>query len=321
MPDETPTNPKVFVIHASEDKDRFVLAFSRDLRRSGIDAWLDLWEMLPGHSLVDKIFEEGLRNASAVIVVLSENSVDKPWVREELNAAIVKRINEGSLIIPLVLDGVKVPKALESTLWEPIDDLTDYTASLERVRAAIFDQRLAPPLGDPPKYAVADLPKIHGLAPTDVVTLREFGAVAVATGDWISVGTDDVWSRVQKTGVSRDDFLDALKILSDRYWLERSPELSPTPQFFKVTVSGLEEYLTRFYAGYPSLFRRVTAAVVNDGITENKALASHLGEPKILVDHVLRRLKDRRLARIYEAIGGYIEVSEVYPELRRWLRT
>jgi len=320
MPDET-SAPKVFVIHASDDKDRFVLAFARDLRRKGIDAWLDRWEMLPGHSLVDKIFEEGLRNASAVIVVLSDNSVHKPWVREELNAAIVKRINEGSLVIPLVLDGVTVPKALESTLWERIDDLANYTTSLERVRAAIFGQRLAPPLGDPPKYAVADLPKIHDLAPTDVVTLREFGAVAVETGDWISVGTEDVWSRVHELGVSREDFLDALQILSDRYWLERSPELSPTPQFFKVTVSGLEEYLTRFHIGYPSLFRRVVAAIVNDGITENKEIASHLEEPKILVDHVLRRLKDQRLARIEEALGGYIEVSEVYPALRRWLRT
>lgn len=38
--------------------------------------------MLPGDSLVDKIFEEGLKEAQAVIVVLSRISVEKPWVRE-----------------------------------------------------------------------------------------------------------------------------------------------------------------------------------------------------------------------------------------------
>ena len=73
--------PKVFVSHASEDKDRFVVDFARRLRKDGVDAWLDQWEMKPGDSLVDKIFEEGLKEARAVIVVLSKVSVQKPWVR------------------------------------------------------------------------------------------------------------------------------------------------------------------------------------------------------------------------------------------------
>ncbi len=63
--------PKVFVSHASEDKERFVVEFARRLRENGVDAWLDQWEMKPGDSLVDKIFEEGLKEARAVIVVLS----------------------------------------------------------------------------------------------------------------------------------------------------------------------------------------------------------------------------------------------------------
>ena len=75
--------PKVFLSHASEDKDRFVLAFATKLRQNGIDVWLDKWEMLPGDSLVDKIFEEGLKEASAVIVVVSRHSITKKWVKEE----------------------------------------------------------------------------------------------------------------------------------------------------------------------------------------------------------------------------------------------
>lgn len=70
-------SPKVFVSHASEDKDRFVLDFATRLRASGIDVWLDKWEMLPGDSLIDKIFEDGVKNANAVIVVLSSFSVKK----------------------------------------------------------------------------------------------------------------------------------------------------------------------------------------------------------------------------------------------------
>ncbi len=53
--------PKVFVSHASEDKDRFVLDFAARLRAKGIDAWVDKWEMHAGDKLIDKIFEEGIK--------------------------------------------------------------------------------------------------------------------------------------------------------------------------------------------------------------------------------------------------------------------
>ena len=102
--------PKVFVSHASEDKARFVLGFATRLRAAGIDAWLDRWEMLPGDSVVDRIFEEGLAEAGAVVVVLSVHSVDKPWVREELNAAFVKRVAGRTRLIPVLLDDCKVPE-------------------------------------------------------------------------------------------------------------------------------------------------------------------------------------------------------------------
>ena len=54
--------PRPFISHAHADKERFVLEFARRLRSKGIDAWVDSWEMLPGDSLVDKIFNEGLKS-------------------------------------------------------------------------------------------------------------------------------------------------------------------------------------------------------------------------------------------------------------------
>jgi predicted RNase H-related nuclease YkuK (DUF458 family) len=79
-------DPKVFIGHASEDKERFLRAFATKLRQeAGVDAWVDEWEIYPGDSLVQKISEEGLKDAEAVIIVLSEHSVDEPWVREELS--------------------------------------------------------------------------------------------------------------------------------------------------------------------------------------------------------------------------------------------
>jgi len=125
--------PKVFLSHASEDKERFVLGFATKLRDSGVDVWLDKWEMLPGDSLVEKIFEEGLKKAQAVIIILSLNSVNKPWVKEELNISVVNKISKGTKIIPVVIDHCEVPESLKSTIWERIPDISNYQESLDRV--------------------------------------------------------------------------------------------------------------------------------------------------------------------------------------------
>ena len=62
--------PKVFVSHAGEDRDRFVTGFATKLMEKGVDAWYSLWEIAPGDSLVEKIFNEGLKDAAALIIVL-----------------------------------------------------------------------------------------------------------------------------------------------------------------------------------------------------------------------------------------------------------
>lgn len=163
----------------SEDKSRFVIDFATKLRARGIDAWLDKWEMLPGDSLVDKIFEEGIKDAAAVIIVLSKFSVQKPWVREELNAAFVARVNKGSKLIPVVIDDCEVPAALSSTLWESIGDLSSYDAALDRIVASVLGTTDKPPLGPLPSYTSALLKSIGGLAPIDSTILELSCAAAV----------------------------------------------------------------------------------------------------------------------------------------------
>ena len=112
-------NPKVFISHASEDKGRFVLSFAQRLREKGVNAWVDAWEMLPGDSLVDKIFNEGLRPADAVVVVLSDASVTKPWVQKELNTAVVKNIEDRTRLIPVRLDDCQIPECLRDPRRSP----------------------------------------------------------------------------------------------------------------------------------------------------------------------------------------------------------
>lgn len=165
-------NPKVFISHASDDKERFVLGFAAKLRESGIDAWLDKWEMLPGDSLVEKIFDEGLKGARAVIIVLSRYSVRKPWIKEELNASIVKKIAKGTKIIPVIIDDCEVPESLKSTVWEKVNNIYSYQESLDRIIASIFDKVQKPDIGPVPFYARQQLFQIQGLNQSDNLVLK-----------------------------------------------------------------------------------------------------------------------------------------------------
>src|ERR1035437_8569197 len=134
------THPKVFISHATADKERFVLEFATRLRKNGVDAWVDSWEMNPGDSLVDKIFEEGLKNCQAMIVVLSMNSVDSKWVREELNAAMVRKIEKSTKLIPVRLDGCEVPECVKHCIWQDIANPTNYDDEFKRILNSVFGQ-------------------------------------------------------------------------------------------------------------------------------------------------------------------------------------
>lgn len=117
-----------------------------------------------------------------MIVILSKSSVDKPWVREELNAAMVKRINGLSKLIPVILDDCSVPEALRSTVWIRINDTSSYDAEFEQITRAIFDFRDKPAIGTPPAYTSAVIDAIPGLTKTDTLVFKLVGDEALKKG-------------------------------------------------------------------------------------------------------------------------------------------
>ncbi|MCH8873553.1 toll/interleukin-1 receptor domain-containing protein [candidate division KSB1 bacterium] len=83
---------RVFISHSSMDKNRFVIPFAEKLRASGIHAWVDLWEIKPGDSLVRKIFDDGLSQSDAIIVVVSEHIDISIWLNYNCSQFPVFRV-------------------------------------------------------------------------------------------------------------------------------------------------------------------------------------------------------------------------------------
>lgn len=311
-------HPKAFISHASEDKQRFVLPFSERLRAAGIDAWLDRWEMLPGDSLVDKIFEEGLRNASAVVIVLSANSVNKPWVREELNSAFVKRVNSGSKLIPVVLDACNVPEALASTLWERIDDLASYDESFHRIVASITGTREKPPLGPLPAYVTSPIREIGGLSRIDNLVLKAASELAMKNGHDM-VNGHDLQSFDFLAGVPAQELNDSLEVMERAGIITVTQLIGMDLPPFRITTYGFQQYAKAYISGYDEFVGKVALVIVNQQLQDNEAIRTHLNANRFLVDHALDVLESQQYIRLAHAIGGHVHIIDVSATLKRAL--
>ena len=112
---------RVFISHASKDDD-FVRAMRDALESHGIPVWVDSRNLRGGAKLAPEI-DEAIEQARQVIVVLSPNTVNSPWVRKEIQKALeVERLRNDDRyrVIPLLLPGIE-PSAL--ALWfdeEPV---------------------------------------------------------------------------------------------------------------------------------------------------------------------------------------------------------
>jgi len=319
-----PVNPKVFVSHASEDKERFVLDFATRLRSKGIDAWVDRWEMLPGDSLVTKIFEEGIKNAQAMIVVISEHSIGKKWVRAELNAGVVNQIEQSSRLIPVIIGNVnesEIPQSLRDTLWERITDLANYDVEFERIVRSIYGQRQKPDLGEPPAYTRLTLDAIPGLTDVDSFIFSLCCEELIRTGDTVMdrVLPQPILEKAQEQDIHEQDVLEILEILENRGYVEVRKVLGGSIYSLKVPEYAFDEYVRTVLPDYDAIYRAVALKIVNDGSRSKQEIAQSLDQPTVIIDHILREMWNSKRIRAMGADGGHLFIREATPELTRWL--
>ena len=314
--------PKVFISHASEDKDRFVTNFATKLRENGVDAWLDRWEMLPGDSLVDKIFEEGLKEARAEIIVLSNVSVSKPWVAEELNASIVSRISKGTKIIPVVIDDCGVPEALKSTLWERVEDLSNFDNPLKRIVAAVFDVREKPPIGEPPNFAQKTASNIEGLSTIDALVLRRVAAFDLENNSHI-VEPENIFRDLDALGLSKNQVEESIEMLETDGYFKLSHYFGGGADGYgchiRVTDYGFEKYCASEIDNYDQLKAQCADLLVNENVTDNTILAERIGAKPRLIEHILNVFESNGLIAMSKYSGGNIAIHHVHPKFRRML--
>jgi hypothetical protein len=310
-------NPKVFVCHASEDKNRFVLQFARRLREEkGIDAWVDKWEMKLGDSLRQKIFEEGLKNAQAIIVVLSAFSVDKPWVNEELDIAMVRKINGESRLIPVIIDNCIIPECLKATVHQRIKEVTSYEDEFREIVSSILDQSSKPSLGALPKFATTVVDRIYGLTDVDSLILN---LACEAQFEKQGLVGFPLWEMAEKYGISASDFHESLDILERKGYICGERLFRGGIFLRAVSMTSFDRFLAKRIPQYDYLVRQVCLEILNNQVRDSLPLSKSTGQPMVVINHILDRIAARGLFNLYN-LGSARKIDNISPELKRILQ-
>jgi hypothetical protein len=124
-----------FISYFSGDRE-FVKKLEQDLRLRGIHLWRDEREIEVGDSMTDKL-QQGLSDSYSFIIVLSPETLSRPWVREELRAAYAQRLGGDFKILPVLYKECEIPLFLFDYKYADFRDPRRYHEQLALIEKAI----------------------------------------------------------------------------------------------------------------------------------------------------------------------------------------
>ncbi len=79
---------------------------------------------------------DGLGAASDLVIVLSMASVEKPWVKKEFTAALMRHLSDSSIrVLPVLVDACEIPALIADIRYA--DCRTEKTAGFRELLVAI----------------------------------------------------------------------------------------------------------------------------------------------------------------------------------------
>ncbi len=109
----------------------------RFLRKQGIDIWVDNEKLVPGTPIWEVEIEKAIINAGAVVVLLSPDSKNSPWVRREISFAE----DNDKYIFPILIAGdEKNAVPIRLTNHQRVDLRQNEELGLNSLKTAISHQ-------------------------------------------------------------------------------------------------------------------------------------------------------------------------------------
>jgi hypothetical protein len=101
----------VFISYSHEDK-MFVDKLAAHLVKHNAHVWLDRWELNVGDSILNRV-QQAIQDSDALLIVLSKTSVTSEWCKKELNAGLMRELDEKRvLVLPVLVENCEPPTPL-----------------------------------------------------------------------------------------------------------------------------------------------------------------------------------------------------------------
>lgn len=316
--DSLAAQPSAFLSHASEDKADFAEPLARSLAELGIRPWLDKWEIKPGDSLIQKLFDEGLATVKAVIVVVSESSAAKPWVREELDAAMVARITNTTRLIPIRLDHADMPPPLRHLVWINADRTPAGVKEAGRqIADTLHGRNMRPTVAAPPAYTAA--PAVPGLTPADTTLLITVAEEAISSDFLLGLSWQRVSAGAEAKGLAGDVASESLAALVQRGYVKVS-YAGGIPHSIELTSLGFSRCTDALVPDAAQVRQKIILSLVNNPPTSASVVhyfAEATGTSRLFVSEFLKRLDRQGFLGFSVTMGGFSRVHSISPTLRR----
>lgn len=307
--------------HASEDKARFAEPLATMLRERFVDIWLDKWEIRLGDSLVRRVFDDAVGKADAVIFLLSNASVIKPWVQAELDLSVIRRLEEGIRIIPVLVEPCEVPQCLRATKYIELAKAGSLQAVAEEIASTLHGTSVKPPLGQPPEFLTRKLVQLPGLDMNDSAVMQ-FLYEASVSGELGHIDVRSPMAKAAEQGIGETTFKESLEIL-----IERGRLLLEIRSVGQVIVVSIPPWVFLEVAAANGIDvsaqqRRVAALILNEDVKDYREIQQRLDLPSGVVQGIVDNFRDQgflqRTWPIYR--GSSACVTTTTASFRRWLR-
>jgi hypothetical protein len=220
--------PIAFLSYAWEDRE-LAGQIAHLLQGLGVETWWAEWCLKAGDSLRQKI-DEGLGTCTHFIVLLTPNSLTKPWVNQEMDAGLMLKLQSKVIFIPLrhQLEVKELPPLLQGML-SPV--VTDPDKDVAQLVNDIYGVTKKPVLGQAPTVA------------TEIKTSTDsgFSPAANAVAKVFVVRTKcarkfDPWLEINDlvaaTGLSDEDVQDAVHELHGMVHADHYGRVHPEAELF-----------------------------------------------------------------------------------------
>ena len=273
---------KVFICHSSKDKKRFVDKLALELAEDDFNVFYDDWELDYGDSLI-KLFDK-IEESDVFIIIISDDSVKSKWVKEELSAGFIRKIEEGTKVIPIIIDrDAKIPSSLKHIKHCKINDINDYIEEYKELRNSMLGISKKPQRGSKPKYASSK--PIDGLNILDSLVIQKLGNSLHFKNNMFSFKeiielTDGEFSE--------NDVFESVQVLEESYILNCNYGIgSKFPYTIKLTPRGVILYGFNYDSEMESYIKDVVSIILNDKVHSNTEICDKTKTPKFIVDALL----------------------------------